>query len=250
LVLLFSIETGELLAIMPDGIIQRLRVGAASALAADRLARANAAAVGLIGAGNQAAAQLRGLAAVRRLQQVRVFSPTAERREAFCLAMERELGLPIEPAASAHEAVAGADIVAAATNSGRPVLEAEWLQPGMHVSFIREFEASDEALARADILAVHTKQGEIDHCTPVGREDLADLQRGRGYPWHQHPELSELVAGSAPGRDSDSQLTMFMNNFGIGIQFAVLGAAGMREARARGLGQDIPSDWFLESLQP
>jgi alanine dehydrogenase len=250
LVLLFSLETGELLAIMPDGIIQRLRVGASSALAARHLARGEATAVGLIGAGNQAEAQLRGLACVRRLSHVCVYSPTAERRRVFADRMRRELGCVVETADSAQEAVSGAQIVVAATNSGEPVLDAGWLRPGMHVSFIREFEADDATLARADVLVTHTKQGEIDHCTPLGHEALADLQRGRGFPWQRYPELADLLAGSTPGRTDNGQLTMFMNNFGIGIQFAALGAAAWRECRARGLGQDIPSDWFLEALQP
>ncbi|MFI5266924.1 MAG: ornithine cyclodeaminase family protein [Chloroflexota bacterium] len=332
LVLLFSLETGELLAIMPDGIIQRLRVGASSALAARHLARADAKTVGLIGAGNQAEAQLRGLACVRSLSQVRVYSPTSERRRDFADRMSQELsasagaggaaerraesaarmadglgseagpasaaeeparlaadalgsrpgGGPFEglgsvanlatvvdpvaagglPAAipapvfrvvavdSAEEAVRDVDIVVAATNSGEPVIDASWLQPGMHVSFIREFEADDATLARADVLVVHTKQGEIDHYTPRGHEALADLQRGRGFPWQRYPELADLIGGSAPGRGDAQQLTMFMNNFGIGIQFAALGARAWRECRACGLGQDIPSDWFLESLQP
>jgi ornithine cyclodeaminase/alanine dehydrogenase-like protein (mu-crystallin family) len=250
LVLLFSVATGELLAIMPDGIIQRLRVGAASALAANLMARPDAAVVGLIGAGNQAEAQLRGLACVRKLAGVRVYSPTPERRTEFARRMEEALTVRIEPVDGPRAAVDGADVVAAATNSGQPVLEAAWLRPGMHVSFIREFETDDAILARADVLATHTKQGEIDHYTPRGREDLAELQRGRGFPWRDYPELSELIAGQARGRTDAGQLTIFMNNFGIGIQFAALGAAAWQACREQGIGQDIPSDWFLESLQP
>src|SRR5256885_6098849 len=82
LVLLFSLENGSLLAILPDGIIQRLRVGASSALATRTMARPDAQTVGLIGAGAQATSQLLGLAAVRELARVRVYSPTAARRTA------------------------------------------------------------------------------------------------------------------------------------------------------------------------
>ncbi len=250
LILLFSLSTGELLAILPDGIIQRLRVGATSALAADRLARAGAKTLGLVGAGAQAEAQLRGLAHVRSLERVRVFSPTSDHCAAFASRMSRELDLPVEAVASAREALEGADIVATATNSGAPVLDGAWLQPGMHAGFIREFEVDDATLGRADRLVVHTQQGDIDHYTPRGREGLAQLQRGRGLSWDRYPELADVVAGRVPGRTSDGQLTMFMNNFGIGIQFAALGAAAWRAAEARGLGHEIPGDWFLESLQP
>jgi ornithine cyclodeaminase/alanine dehydrogenase-like protein (mu-crystallin family) len=91
LVLQFNVSTGEPVAIMPDGIIQRLRVGASSALAAARLARDDAASLGLIGSGNQAEAQLKGLASVRRLTQVRVYSPAPPHREEFAARMCREL---------------------------------------------------------------------------------------------------------------------------------------------------------------
>jgi alanine dehydrogenase len=250
LILLFSLETGELLAVMPDGIIQRLRVGATSALAADRLARPDATVAALIGAGHQAESQLRGLACVRRLREVRVFSPSPDRRAAFAARLGGELGLPVVPVASARDAVEGADIVAAATNSGDPVLDRAWLRPGMHVGFIREFEADDATFAAADVLVVHSQQSDIDHYTPRGREDLASLQRGRGLPWERYPDVADLIAGRAPGRTNRSQLTIFMNNFGVGIQFAALGSRAARLCGERGLGRELPSDWFLESIQP
>jgi alanine dehydrogenase len=250
LVLLFSLENGSLLAILPDGIIQRLRVGASSALATRAMARPGARTVGLIGAGAQATSQLLGLAAVRSLNRVRVYSPTAARRTAFADEVSERIGVPVEPVDEPQKAVDGADIVLAATNSATPVIEAEWLRPGMHVGFIREFEMGDAVLERADRVVTHTKQGDIDHHTPAGQEALAQTQRGRGIDWGQYPDLAEVLVGSAPGRASDGELTMFMNNFGVGIQFAALGACAYQGARTRGLGQELPDDWFLEAIQP
>lgn len=250
LVLLFSIENGSLLAILPDGIIQRLRVGASSALATREMARPDANTVGMIGAGAQATAQLLGLAAVREVERVRVYSPTAERRCAFAKDLTARLGVLVEPAEDARSAVEGADIVLAATNSPAPVLDAAWLRPGMHVGFIREFEMSDAVLARADRVVTHTKQGDIDHHTPIGQSELAQTQRGRGIEWAQYPDLAELLVGSASGRASPEELTLFMNNFGVGIQFATLGTRAYRGARDRGLGRELPDDWFLEAIQP
>jgi alanine dehydrogenase len=250
LVLLFSLEHGGLLAILPDGVIQHLRVGASSALAARAMARPDARTLGLIGTGGQAVAQLLGLNLVRDLSSVRVYSPTPQRRQAFATVLSERLGLSIEAVDSAREAIEGADIVATATNSVDPVLDADWLQPGMHVGFIREYEMSDEVLARADRVVVHTRQGEIHHHTPVGQEALADLQRARGVPWGGYPELADVVAGAAVGRASPSELTLFMNNFGIGIQFAALGAVAYAACRDKGLGRDLPDDWFLESIRP
>ena len=136
--LLFSLEHGGLLAIIPDGIIQHLRVGASSALAAAAMARPEARTLGLIGAGGQAQAQLLGLAEVRDLSSVRVYSPRPERRGAFAAEMRERLGVSVEAVDSARAAVEGADLVATATNAARPVLDAEWLSPGQHVGYIRD----------------------------------------------------------------------------------------------------------------
>jgi len=250
LVLLFSLENGSLLSILPDGIIQRLRVGASSALATRAMARPDARTVGLIGAGAQATSQLLGLAAVRPLDRVRVFSPTAKRRHAFANELSEHIGVLVEPVESAEAAVKDADIVLTATNGGTPVLDVGWLEPGQHVGFIREFEMSDDVLARADRVVTHTKQGDIDHYTPVGGEALAQTQRGRGINWGQYPDLAEILAGNHPGRSRPDELTLFMNNFGVGLQFAALGAAAYQGARDQSLGHELPDEWFLEAIQP
>jgi alanine dehydrogenase len=250
LVLLFSLENGSLLAILPDGIIQRMRVGASSALATREMARADARTVGLVGAGAQAASQLLGLALVRGIERVRVYSPRPERRQAFATEMTGRLDVRVEAVDSARAAVEDADIVLSATNSATPTLDAEWLRPGMHVGYIREFELADGVLARADRVATHTRQADIDHHTPTGLEALAQTQRGRGIAWGEYPDLSDLLTGTYAGRESADELTMFMNNFGVGIQFATLGGHAYQQAKARALGRELPDDWFLEAIQP
>jgi ornithine cyclodeaminase/alanine dehydrogenase-like protein (mu-crystallin family) len=250
LVLLFSVENGSLLAILPDGIIQRLRVGASSALATRAMARPDARRVGLIGAGAQATSQLLGLTAIRDIEWVRVYSPTPSRRVAFADAMTERLGVRVDPVENGEAAVADADIVLTATNSATPVLDATWLQPGTHVGMIREFEMSDAVLERADRIVTHTKQGDIEHHTPTGQEMLAQTQRGRGIAWDQFPDLADVLVGNAPGRENADEMTLFMNNFGVGIQFAALGARAHQLAVERGLGRALPDDWFLEAIQP
>jgi alanine dehydrogenase len=250
LVLLFSVENGSLLAILPDGIIQRLRVGASSALATRAMARPDARRVGLIGAGAQATSQLLGLTAIRELEWVRVYSPTPARRVAFADAMTERLGVPVDPVENGEAALADADIVLTATNSATPVLDATWLRPGMHLGMIREFEMSDAVLQRANRIITHTKQGDIEHHTPTGQEALAQTQRGRGIAWDQFPDLADVLVGNAPGRENADEMTLFMNNFGVGIQFAALGARAHQLAAARGLGRELPDDWFLEAIQP
>ena len=140
LVLLFSSETGEPLAILPDGYLQRLRVGATNGLGARYLAREDARTVGLLGSGWQASGQLMAIAAVRLITKVRCYSTSAAGREAFAARMSHELGVEVEPVESADAAVRGADVVLCATNSIEHVLFQRQVEPGMHLSSIKRPE--------------------------------------------------------------------------------------------------------------
>src|SRR5579862_6653356 len=115
LVLLFSTENGEPLAILPDGVMQRMRVGAANGLGIKYLARQDATSVGILGSGWQAGTQLMAACAVRPVKSIRCFSPNAEHREAFCAQMSPILGVTVTPVAQPEDAIERADIVMCAT---------------------------------------------------------------------------------------------------------------------------------------
>ncbi len=251
LVQLFSVETGELLAIMPDGFIQQTRVGVTSALGAKVLARADSEVLGLIGSGGQARAHFRFLTSVRPIKRVKVFSPNADHRKAFAAEMERQTEVPAEPVDSAEEAVKNCDIICSATSSSRPVLKADWLQPGMHYNAIREFEMDEVALDKSDIVAIHTRFGGIQHFQPPGtKKDLPGVRREKPRDWSRYPEICDLIAGKAPGRANDKQITFFLNNVGTGVQFAAIGYCAYRAAKQKGLGHEISTDWFLQDIKP
>ena len=251
LVQLFSIENGELLAIMPDGFIQQTRVGVTSALGAKALSRANSEVLALIGSGGQARAHVRFLTKVRPIKQVKVFSPNPAHRKAFAAEMEQETRVKIETIDTAEAAVKGCDIVCSATNSSRPVMKAEWLQPGMHYNAIREFEMDEAALEKSDIVAIHTRFGGIQHYQPPGAErDLPGVRREKPRDWDRYPEICDILAGKVPGRTNDRQITFFLNNVGTGVQFAAIGYCAYRAAKEKGLGHEIPTDWFLQDIKP
>ena len=136
LVLLFSTTTGEPLAIFPDGLVQPMRVGATSALGAKCLARQHAQTVALLGAGWQARSQAAAIVHVRKVKQIRCYSPNRKHREAFADEMSSVVATEIKPVDSAEQAIAGADIVLCATNSSAPVLKSDWIEKGMHLSAI------------------------------------------------------------------------------------------------------------------
>jgi alanine dehydrogenase len=249
LVLLFSCETGEPLAIFPDGILQRMRVGATSAIAAKYLARADAKTVALIGAGWQAGAQILGMAATRKVDAFRCYSPTREKRDAFCREMTVLTGIPVHSLETPEAAVQGADIVLCATNAAQHVFFGRWLEPGMHVSTIRGAELEPAVLKGADVIAVHDRSARPAITVTRGVNMPAGRHEIEGLP-DNAPTLAELVGGLAKGRTSAAQKTCFVNLPGLGLQFAAVGAALYRKAVAAGRGRELPTEWFTEDVVP
>ncbi|MCL5960407.1 MAG: ornithine cyclodeaminase family protein, partial [Chloroflexi bacterium] len=133
LVLLFSIDTCQLVAIIHGGLLQQYRVGATYGLGTKVLARQDAARVAVLGSAGQARSQLTAVAAVRNLTSVHVYSPTREHREGFAKEMSARLALDIIPTEEPRAALQGADIVIAATSAAEPVFSSSWLEPGTHV---------------------------------------------------------------------------------------------------------------------
>jgi ornithine cyclodeaminase/alanine dehydrogenase-like protein (mu-crystallin family) len=265
LVLLFSAETGEPLAIFPDGIIQGIRVAASSALAARFLAREDAVVAGILGSGWQARAHAKAMCAVRGIKKILVHSPTKANREKFAVEVEKELGISVEAAISGESVAERADILVAATNSVSRVVPTEWLRPGMHVTCVKITELGEETLRKFDRLVIHTRKWAPDNYITgfnderVEAHDPIDLltEGGKGSAvtpkqpfWLEAPELKDVVAGKLPGRQTPEEISCFNNNIGLGIQFAALGKAIFDDAKLRGLGRQIPTDWFLETVHP
>jgi alanine dehydrogenase len=255
LVLLFSSETGEPLAILPDGVMQRIRVGATNGLGIKYLARQDATSVGILGSGWQAGAQLMAVCAVRNIGTIRCFSPNPERCEAFARTMSAALGVGIEPVGGPEDAIAGADIVMCATNSIDNIFFERWIEPGMHLSSIKLPEIETAAIRRADRVVIHTHDAKPLHVTT---RDLAVPERAENKGWalgaaidfNAMPTLADMIVGRAAGRGSDRDVTCFINNLGMGYQFAAAGAIVYRKAKERSLGHDLPTDWFTQDVHP
>ncbi len=265
LIQLFSAETGEPLAMFPDGVIQRMRVAATSVLAAREMAREDASVMAIFGSGWQASAHVPAFCAVRKLTKINAYSPTQPNRERFAKAMEQLVGVRVEPMASPAEAARGADILVAATNAITRVIEPEWMQPGVHATCVKDCELGDETIRKASRVVIHARNfAPENYIAGFGDEKIAahdpvDFIRGvRRSPaettaapfWANAPELKDVMGGSAPGRKSADEVTCFINNIGLGIQFAAVGSAVYAEARAKSVGKEIPTDWFLESVHP
>ena len=253
LVLLFSTHTGEPLAIYPDGVVQRMRVGAVSGLAAKYLARPDAREVALLGAGWQAGAQAMAIAAVRSVKRIRCYSPDRERREGFAREMQAKLRIEIVAVATAREAVAGVDIVLCATNSMAPVFAAECLEPGMHVSSLSRLELDANVIAAADSVFIHVREADGKIVRTAGADLARDTEQRKAALSDEiaqtpRPELSDLLLGRAPGRRSERDITLFLNYSGLGYQFAATGHVIYQKAREMGLGRELDTDVFTSAL--
>src|SRR2546422_439145 len=133
LVFLTDVETGAPLAIINDGHLQHLRVAADSAIGTDIMAREDCRTLGMLGSGGMAASHVEALLEVRRIERIRVFSPTPVNRERFAAEIAKRHGVECEACDKARAVYREADILAACTDSAVPVIRGAWLEPGMHV---------------------------------------------------------------------------------------------------------------------
>lgn len=253
LLMLFDIHSGALLAIMDDGYIQVNRVAAASAIATRILANPGAGDMGLLGSSGQAWAHLRAIAAVRPIRRVRVFSPNAAHRHDFVNHARKMLDLAVQPVGSAREAVEGADLVVAATNTSEPVFQGGWLTRGAHVvsiaggdSKLQRRELDDETYRRAGVVIANVKQRAMSE----GQADLAEPVRRGILSWEGIHDLSDLVAGRAPGRSSAEDITVFKNNTGLALQFTAVCSKLYDAARGKGIGRELPDSYFSQDMKP
>jgi ornithine cyclodeaminase/alanine dehydrogenase-like protein (mu-crystallin family) len=254
-VLLFSTDTGQLLAIANDGIMQRTRVGASGGVGVKYLAREDSKTLGLLGTGLQAGGQLEAIAAVRSLERVAVFSPTAENRGRFVEHYRRKLDLDIRAVDSAEDAARDVDILVTATNSITPTINPDWLKPGMHLSSINRTELSPAVFAKIDRLILNAREGGKSYtarnCATIGGLDQNERHSNTGVgDIAKVPELKDLVSGKVRGRQSAREITCFHNYQGLGLQFAAVGSIVYREALKRKIGLVLDDRYFTQDVHP
>ena len=237
---LYSTESGELMAVIEANTMGQVRTGAASGLATSLMAREDATAVGMIGAGFQARTQLEAMCRVRPIRAARVYSRTPERRKRFVAWATAELGIEAVAVDGAEECVSGADIAITITNASSPVLKGEWLAPGAHVNaagsnhWLRR-EIDREAVARARVVVTDDVEQAKFECGDL----IHPIERGV-LRWRQVHELSEIVSGVAPGRTGPDDITLFESQ-GVALEDIATGVRLCRMARERGVGQEMPA---------
>lgn len=252
-VLLHRVSTGELLAVIHDGFLQKTRVGGLAGVAAKYLARKDAEVLAGIGTGWQASAQVEAHCLARPIREVRVYSPSRQHRKTFAAEMTRKVRARVISVDSAEAGVRGAAIVATATNSLKPVLRASWLEPGMFITSVKELEFEPEVYKRCDLLVANRRGPMWSRHVVGGAETIPEHGDEIWYHWtHEEWEavrlLGPVVAGRAPGRTSESEIIAFMNQ-GEGLQFAAVGRRLYDVALERGVGVKAPFEWFHQDKQ-
>jgi alanine dehydrogenase len=266
LIFLTSTKNGEPLAIMNDGYLQHMRVGACAGLGTKYLARQNSKVLAMIGSGGMARTYAEAIKHVRPIEVMRVFSPTKINREAYAAEMTDKLDMEIIAVDSPEKALKGADVVALTTDSLVPVIKADWLEPGMHINNVRNNEAGPDVLKRADVIArLGTSTLFADRNAPqvtTGSDGMFGYIAGTAEekskipsaPHHEidNPEIGtvpDVMAGRWIGRANDQQIT-FLNNQGTqGLQFAAVGGTAYNLARAKNLGHPLPLEWFTQNIR-
>jgi ornithine cyclodeaminase/alanine dehydrogenase-like protein (mu-crystallin family) len=239
-VMIFSVETGAPLILFQNCSINEYRTGAAGGIGAKYLARQNASRVAVLGSAVHAETQLKAVAAVRKLTQAWVFSPTPQRRAAYAKKMSEELEIPVHAAQSAEEALANADILITATNSRTPVFAGDNLRDGMHITSIANGdktrtrqELDEQVLRRADPIFITSKE-----TVCVNESDIFRAVRDRVIGWDKVHEISSLLLGEVPGRTDERQVTLFKLQ-GTGVMDVAIGFKAYERLKNSGLAQTL-----------
>jgi ornithine cyclodeaminase len=236
-ILLMEPTTGELLAVLDGRFITEARTAAVSAASTRALARQDASVLAVLGSGVQAHSHLEAIGLVRRLSEVRVWSPTADRRKAF--ADQHSGAAPrVIACETARDAVQAAHIIVTATASPRPVLESEWVSAGAHVCAVGACrpdmrELPTELVVRSRVY-VDSRAGALAEAGDL----VIPIEEARWTADRIVGELGELFAGRVQGRASADDVTLF-ESLGMAIEDVAAADLVYRRAAEVGLGRGL-----------
>jgi len=270
LILLNDVETGEPLAIINDGVLQHMRVGADSGIGVKYMAHEDAKVVGMLGSGGMARTHMDAFMVVRpNIERLQVFSPTRANRETFGREMREKFGIDVSVCEQPEDVYKDADILAGVTDSAVPVIKGQWIEPGTHIVNIGGGGGRPDAqtLARID---VYFRFGNATAPWGLPQMHLADEfityaakshfeagfkmkeagKRGHGEALPDRMvTFQDLLGGTNRGRTSRDQITYSERGNLQGNQFWAVGGVVYEKAKATGQGHEIPTEWFLQSIR-
>ena len=266
LILLVDIHNAEPVALMNDGTLQHMRVGADSGIGVKYIAREDAEVVGMIGAGGMARSHLEAFRLARKIKKIQVYSPTKAHRIEYAKEIGERFGIETIPVQTLRDVYKGAHIVAGCTDSAVPIIIGKWLEEGTHVTCIGG-KPDEDTLKRID---VSLRLGNApapwglpqfgiadEHITYAAKpQENAGFQmkrageRGHGVIAEDRTVfLEELLTGAKKGRTSTAQITYSERGNIQGAQFFAVAGKVYEIAKQKGLGREIPTDRLLQDIR-
>ena len=217
-IVLMDSRTGQTLAVMDGGYITAMRTGAVTGLATKYLARDDARIAGVMGSGVQARTQLWGMASGADIEKALVFSlDPPEARQAFADDAADMLGIPVELAQSGEDLVRGVDVLSLATTATTPIIDAEWVQPGLHINGIGSHAVGVREIDTKTMVRSKLVCDNVEACLAEAGDVQIPIEEGAMTADDIYGEIGELITGAKPGRESDEEVTIF-KSVGLSIQ--------------------------------
>jgi alanine dehydrogenase len=252
-------------AFINDGFLQHMRVAGGAGLGVKYVARQDAQVVGMIGSGGMARTYLEAFAQVRKITKVNVYSPNRDNAKLYADEMSAKFKIEVTPVDSARDAVKNVDIVSCCTSSIDPVFKTAWLEPGMHVTDVTWDETEPGFANDVDVAvsmgestpylenpppgAFYASHGFLGYVAGQPDEKAIIPKRPPRDEILKMPTLADVISGKAKGRTNDRQTSWFLNLGVMGVQFAAVCAAVYNEAKKKGIGREIPTEWFTQSIR-
>ncbi len=230
-VMLFSAETGELVALMNASAITAIRTAAVSGVATQLLAREDAGELGIVGSGVQARTHIEAMACVRPIRRARVASLRFDNAKKFADELGQRYSFPVEPVDRVEAAVRGADLVVTATTAAEPILRLDWIRPGAHLNVVGSSIPTTREVDSATIAAAQLFVDRRESTINEGGDYLFALREGAIGPDHIKAEIGELLIGARRGRTSQEDITLFKS---LGLAVEDLAVADYLYRKAQG----------------
>jgi ornithine cyclodeaminase/alanine dehydrogenase-like protein (mu-crystallin family) len=216
-VLLFSAESGELLAVINAAAVTAVRTAAVSGVATRALAREDAGDLCVIGAGVQARSHVEAMSHARRIRRCRVASRSFERARKLAGELNGNYTFPIEAVETVEAALRGADLIVTATNSVEALVRREWVSAGAHLNAVGSSTPNARELDAATVAASSLFVDRLESAVNESGDYLRAIQDGAIAPGHIRAELGEVLKGTKPGRTSADEITLF-KSLGLAVE--------------------------------
>ena len=237
-IMLFSAETGKMIATMDGNYITAIRTACASAMATNALANRETPVLGLLGAGVQARAHIQALTHVRKIERIRIYSPSGISATSIRKDLQPAVQAAIEAVDRAEEALRDADLIVTVTTAKEPIVKPEWLKPGSHINAVGSHrpdlrEIDGATLSRSKIV-VDSRAAIMAECGDI----LLALKEKSIGENAIHAEIGEVLAGTKAGRSSAAEVTLY-KSVGIAIQDVATANLVYRKALEKGIGTTV-----------